>query len=168
MTVFQCVGACVLPIGSEGWNNRVPTDIYVHHLCRGVKAFGQPGCLLCHLLYAVAGMRGLDRTGNEGSLLSAAKAESLPAGGCCVISWSCPYFQTGGRQRGPGGKRWRGGWRLCFCLETSTSPTILPPVSLQPSMSPSPSPRSTGSREARFCRESGSTHPLLLSLRPAV
>lgn len=35
----------------------------------------------------------------------------------------CPYFQTGGRQRGRGGRRWRVGLRLGVCLETSACPS---------------------------------------------
>lgn len=133
--------------------------------CEGLWATRvSPMCLL----YSVGEMRGLDRTGNEGSLPVCCWAESLPAGGCCVIPSPCPHFQTCGRQRGRGGKRWRVGWRLGSCLETSTSPVphvaLCVPLAFHISL---PAPHDQ-SRESRFRWESGSTHPLLLCLGPAV
>lgn len=97
--------------------------------CEGFwAAWGSP----VYLLYAVAGMRGLDRSGNEGSLPVCCRGRVtacwwLLCHFLVLVPTSRLVTDRGGRQRGRGGKRWRVGWRLCFCLETSTSPHHLAP-----------------------------------------
>lgn len=71
----------------------------------------------------------------RGHSLSDAGAESLPAGGCCVIPWSVSLLPDRWQTEGAWGKEVEG--RLeAGLLSGNLSLPILAPVSLQPSTSP--------------------------------
>lgn len=115
---------------------------------------GSQAWWLCLLHFVGEEMRGSDRAGEQGLTPCLMLGPSHCLLMVAVSSPSlCPYFQTGGRQRGRRETRQRASLRLGFCLETSTSPYCPPCPSSVPHV-PIPSPLS---RESRLSCESGMT-----------